>query len=136
MYKVISIIMDGLTIKGYRIEDIDTGKTLNIKDDKMIEFIRSGKIKDASIIEDEGHEFIDGLKLSQLMITSGKKIRLAEKIYGDNGKVIGYQVAESEKNITANKAWNMAVNGEVENGEASFSVNGNGEIKKYFQLDE
>ena len=141
MFKVIAVVMGGLNIKGYQLEDIDTKESTRVLDKTMIDLIKKGDIQDVEIIEDCGEEFVVGLKLSNLMITSSGNIKIADKIYGDNGEVIGYKAVDLNKdrevNITSEKAWNLAVTNCVENGKASFKRNiSDGSVTKYFQVEE
>lgn len=136
MYKVVSIIMDGLDIMGFQLEEIDTKNSIRVKDNKMLDLIKAGKVEGVGITEDNGQEFVTGMRLSQLMVTSYNQIKLADKVYGDDGKVTGYTVADSDKSISSNQAWKMAAHGKIENGVASFVTDDKGNVIKYFQFYE
>lgn len=137
MYKVVAIIMDGVTIKGYKLKKAESNETVNIPSNKMIEMVKSDEIDGVSIVEDGGYEFLVGLNMRDLMIESSVNVKLVDKIKDESGNVIGYQVTdnkENEKKISVKKAWNMAANGCIENGNASFSRNADGSVTKYFQM--
>lgn len=137
MFEVVAIIMDGVTIKGYKLRKIDSEETINIPSSKMIEMVRGNEIEGVRIIEDGGCEFLVGLKLRDLMIESPISVKLVDKIKDEYGHVIGYQVIDSknnEKKISSKKAWSLAANGCIENGTASFSRNADGSVTKYFQF--
>lgn len=128
--------MDGLDIMGFQLEEIDTKNSIRVKDNKMLDLIKAGKIDGVGITEDNGQEFVTGMRLSQLMITSYNQIKLDDKVYGDDGKVTGYKVADSAKSISSNQAWKMAAHGKIENGAASFATDDKGNVTKYFQFYE
>ena len=113
MFGVVAIIMDGVTIKGYKLRKIGSEETINIPSSKMIEMVRGNEIEGVRIIEDGGCEFLVGLKLRDLMIESPVSVKLVDKIRDEHGHVIGYQVIDSknnEKKISSKKAWSSAAN--------------------------
>lgn len=135
MYKVIAVIMDGMTINGFRLQD-EEGKESNIKEDKFYELAKSSRVEGVTLLEDDGHEYLTGLKLRDLEVISGKSIKLESKLKDSKGNVIGYKLADRDKEISIKKAWNMGVNGDIQNGKSMLLVGRDGSITKYFQCDE
>lgn len=135
MYKLVAVIMDGVTIKGYKIVS-ENGDTKNIQVSALDELVRDGEVQGVSLVEYEGKEYFTGLNLKDLMIESTHNLKVVKPIESDNS-IIGYICTDSkgaEKNISAKKAWNLAATDCIENAKASFSKDADGKIKKYFQV--
>lgn len=135
MYTVIAVIMDGMTINGFRLRD-DEEKESNIKEDKFYELVKSNKVDGVTLTEDEGHEYMTGLKLRDLEVISGKSIKLESKLKDSKGNIIGYKLANRDKEISIKKAWNMGVNGDIQNGKSMLLIGRDGSVTKYFQCDD
>lgn len=136
MFKVKAVILDGVAIKGYRLFDLDKNEDIKVQVSKMNELIKSGNVQGVEIVEDEGIEYIVGLKLRDLMLESPSSVRLKDKVKDANGNVAGYVITSengNEKSISAKKAWNLAASGSISNGEASFLKKRDGSVSKYFQ---
>lgn len=134
MYKIISVLMDGLTIKGYRVLETDTNKEINISVETFEEHAREGLIDGVEVIKDGDKEYITGVKYSRLRRDSVNGLEITGKIE-DNGEVTGYSLSNG-KNITKNKAWNIGVNNGIKNGKSYYSKGIDGSVKKYFQFVE
>ncbi len=135
MYTVIAVIMDGMTINGFRLRD-DEEKESNIKEDKFYELVKSNKVDGVTLTEDEGYEYMTGLKLRDLEVISGKSIKLESKLKDSKGNVIGYKLSNRDKEISIKKAWNMGVNGDIQNGKSMLLIGRDGSVTKYFQCDD
>lgn len=134
MYKIISVLMDGLTIKGYRVLETDTNKEMNISVETFEEHAGKGLIDGVEVIKDGDKEYITGVKYSRLRVDSVNGLEITGKIE-DNGEVTGYSLSNG-KNITKNKAWNIGVNNGIKNGKSYYSKGTDGSVKKYFQFVE
>lgn len=142
MYKVLAVLIGGISVQGYRLQNIDNENDIkNIKSEDMINLVKRNEIQGVSIVEDLGEQFITGLHLSDLMIlSSGKEVTLVDKIYDEKGNVIGYQTVKTEKapdglKFSSKKTWDLGTNGKVSNGKSYF-VKNNNKITKYFMMEE
>lgn len=138
MYTVKALIMDGVKIKGYRLLEDGQSETINIPEDKMIELIRDNKIHGADIVEEDGKEFITGLRLRDLVIASDNSVRMIDRLHNESG-VIGYTMIDEnnkERKISSKKAWNLGALGCIENGKAMYKRNKDGEVVKYLFFDD
>lgn len=140
MYKVVSILFDGVTLKGYRLVNLEKeDEQIKIPESNLVSLIKSGEISDVSLIEDEGKEYITGLRLRELPVESAVEVTVKDKIKDGSNSVVGYLVTDTsgrERKISTKKAWELAACGGVTNAKASFFRKDDNTIKKYVQVED
>lgn len=131
-----AIILDKLTVVGYRLED-DEGKDHRINSETFLKLVNDKSVDGVSIEELDGKQYLIGLKIRDLVVDSPLSVSITGKEVVDN-KVVGYKVLKAgdteEKSISIQKAWDLAAAKCIDNAQAMFTGQGK-ELKKYIKCD-
>lgn len=131
-YKILSKDINGITIKGFTIENSE-GNIKNISLADAIKLARSNKISNASakfdMINSEYKLSVENglLQLPYSDRTRGMKFTLLGRIVNSSNKCIGYKVQDDKGKLyklSALKIWELAEQGSVYGIEAKLSTKG------------
>lgn len=142
MYKIHSLVMNGIKIEKINLLDSKTSKLIAYTIESLMTDIKEKRIEVDSVeyIELDGKGYLHNLNLNQLPVYSKFKLEIIDKISdkNNNNTVIGYIVKNKEDNkeskISADKCWSLIASNCIENANAYFSKDSAGDgICKYIK---
>lgn len=138
-YKAVGVYKSGPMVNGYSITD-EEDKTLKVKIVDFTELVKAGLVYNFKDIKIDGQVYIvpSNSLISQLDVIGRTEYKIKERMFNDSGAVIGYIVANNDKDelkISIKKAWELAFDECIVNATAYYKED-EGSIKKLIILEE
>lgn len=133
MYEVKELVLDGLTIAGFVLEN-ENSEIKNIRYTDFIALVKSGNIQGVRYVDVDGEKNLVGLDISQIGIRKDTKISIVSHIQDEDGNIVGYETDNGRK-LSSKKIWDMAVNNRINNCRALFTQDGT-KIIKYIRIGD
>lgn len=123
-FRIVGKYIQGLSITGYMVENIETSKKKLLKTADVIKLAEANKIYDANVEEFDGKKYLyikQDINTIEDIENSKNNMEIIYRILDKSNMCIGYMCKDNNGKsykISRNKAWELAYNNSIKNVKA------------------